>query len=285
MVYCPYTDADIPKAESSSEHIIPLSLGGVNGFEVPASREFNSDVGSTIEGKLANDFLWQAPRMEFNARGRSGKEVIATVRHATYGEPRRPAQIQFRHQDGMRLWDARDRVYVRPSGSIEMNVSLHLDIPFRFLAKVAMGAGYFVYGDLYRQHVDHQQLRDIVRLDRSALKERLELHERKTGLWTVRWEDHLRLAPDDPDGRMPVFRLVCSSVKGSSVLLVPGEQCLGIFVGLLGRYSGMLNVPATTDAFPMEGDHDLGHAVSLVNGCVERSSLRARVKALMNLRA
>ena len=34
-IYCPYTDQEINEGETSKEHIIPLSLGGVNGFEIP----------------------------------------------------------------------------------------------------------------------------------------------------------------------------------------------------------------------------------------------------------
>ena len=57
-VYCPYTDRELPESKSSSEHIIPLSLGGVNGFEIPVDATFNSILGSEIDGKLATDFLW-----------------------------------------------------------------------------------------------------------------------------------------------------------------------------------------------------------------------------------
>ena len=34
MPYCPYTDKGYPDAETRFEHIVPLSLGGVNGFEM-----------------------------------------------------------------------------------------------------------------------------------------------------------------------------------------------------------------------------------------------------------
>jgi len=37
-IYCPYADRDIPISESSPEHIIPLALGGMNGFTIPSQR-------------------------------------------------------------------------------------------------------------------------------------------------------------------------------------------------------------------------------------------------------
>ena len=81
-VYCPYTDREIPERESSSEHIIPLSLGGVNGFEIPVDATCNSTLGGGIDGKLATEFLWELRRTEHDARGHSGKEPRATIRKA-----------------------------------------------------------------------------------------------------------------------------------------------------------------------------------------------------------
>ena len=57
MIYCPYTDKYLSTNEVNREHIIPLSLGGVNGFEIPVSIDFNSKAGSNIDGALANDLI------------------------------------------------------------------------------------------------------------------------------------------------------------------------------------------------------------------------------------
>ena len=56
-VYCPYTDREIPESKSSSEHIIPLSLGGVNGFEIPVDATFNSTLGSEIDENSPTSFF------------------------------------------------------------------------------------------------------------------------------------------------------------------------------------------------------------------------------------
>jgi hypothetical protein len=56
-VYCPYTDLQLAESECSPEHIVPLSLGGTNGFELPVSASFNSKLGHEIDGAMANDFL------------------------------------------------------------------------------------------------------------------------------------------------------------------------------------------------------------------------------------
>ena len=78
LICCPYTDQELPKSKTNSEHIIPLALGGVNGFNVHVDRDFNSQLGSELDGSLANEFLWALRRTEYDARGHSGREPVAT---------------------------------------------------------------------------------------------------------------------------------------------------------------------------------------------------------------
>jgi hypothetical protein len=74
-IYCPYTDRDIPIDDSNPEHIIPLSLGGLNGFTLPVSKDFNSRAGSEIDGALANDFLVMSERDKHSVWGHSGNHL------------------------------------------------------------------------------------------------------------------------------------------------------------------------------------------------------------------
>ena len=41
LIYCPYTDREVPKHQANREHIIPLALGGVDGFEIAVDSKFN----------------------------------------------------------------------------------------------------------------------------------------------------------------------------------------------------------------------------------------------------
>jgi len=83
LIYCPYTDREISESDANREHIIPLSLGGLDGFEIPVCRDFNSKVGSKIDGALANDFLILMKRNELDVRGHSNKKPKAVAKKST----------------------------------------------------------------------------------------------------------------------------------------------------------------------------------------------------------
>ena len=272
MVYCPYTNREIPESGTSREHIIPLSLGGVNGFEIAVDATFNSKLGADIDGALANEFLIAMRRTEYDARGHSGKKPMATVR-ATYGEDARPAQVSFNKKKGMRLWDARDREAKKISGEFRMRTSLNIDLPIRFTAKVALAAGYYVYGNLFRDYVDHRQLRDVMRIDPAKLD--LDKGPAALGLEhiTLRGDTFLHEVPAEGDSLILCLRTFCSTVRGSVVVLMPGKDCFGVAVGILGQYLAMVNVPANTDSFPNEGIFAWGNVVSVVNKKLNRCSL------------
>ena len=149
MTYCPYTDQDLHYEKTSSEHIIPLALGGSNGFELRVDASFNTKLGSELDGQLANEFLIAMRRTKYDARGHSNKEPWATGKNATYGVDDRPAQVRIHRKHGIRLWDALDREEKSGKGTIRINATLNIDLPIRFAAKVGLAAGYYAYGKVF----------------------------------------------------------------------------------------------------------------------------------------
>ena len=168
--------------------------------------------------------------------------------------------------------DVHDRELKKGSGPIQISTSLNIDLPMRFAAKVALAAGYYVYGDLFRQYVDHRQLRDVMNIDPA----KLDLNKGPTELGldhlTVRIDDYLHEAPSDPDSEILMLRIFCSWVKGSVVVLMPGRGCFCVGVGLLGYYLAMVNVPARTELFPNEGAYAWGHVVAITDKEFKRYS-------------
>ena len=273
MIYCPYTDREIRYDQSSAEHIIPLSLGGINSLEIPVDAAFNSTVGSEIDGALANEFFMALRRTEYDARGHSGKEPIAISKRSQYGSDGRVAQVHLHRKHGIRVWDVRDREDKRVVGEIRINATMNLHLPVQFTAKVALAAGYSVYAELFREHVDHSQLRDIMCIDPTTLdpgKDPVELGIDHLTIRVDRWFDEL---PHNPRSRIRSLRALCSAVKGSVIALFPGTDCFSVGVGILGQYLAMVSVPANTETFPNEGDLAWGHVLAVTQGTLIRCSL------------
>ena len=270
MIYCPYTDRDLPENDVNSEHVIPLSLGGINGFEILADAGFNSKVGSALEGALANEFIWSLARTKYDARGHSRKEPKATIKNATYGDDDRIAQVHFHGQKGLSLWDACDREFKKVPGTFRVSTSLNIDLPIRLAAKVALAAGYYVYGDVFRENVDHQQLRDVMCTDLSKLDLSKKPEDLGLSHLTLIVDSYL-YAPGKHYG-LNSIRLFCSAVRGSVVMLIPGPDDLSVAVGILGSYLATVTVPANTKAFPNGGEFTLGHVIAVSEKEIYRTS-------------
>lgn len=272
-IYCPYSDKEIDVAESSSEHIIPLALGGSNQFVIPVQKDLNSRLGSKIDGKLSNDFLIMFGREKFDAKGHSGITPVPIVKKAKDSATGTPLQVTMGKE--LRIWDAKQKKYVTNNGqTFEASISIGMDLPIQFVAKTALSAGYFVYGNLFRDHVRHQDLRVLMRGPLGLSKE--EIRSVKTKVYG-RFQGNL-IGKNNTE--FQIQKTIAESVRGSCVVLVPGKDCLGIYVGILGNYLGMVNIPANTTNFPRYDEHDLGHTIFLIDGVMKRRSYRSRLKEL-----
>ena len=267
MVYCPYTNKDLPESKTNHEHIIPLSLGGINGFEIPVCKFFNSDVGSKIDGAIANDFLVKMKRNELDVRGHSKRKPIVIAKNSKDTISGQPLQVTFDRQsvEGLKIWSPISKAYIKGARTIKSSFTMDIDIDLKFVAKVALAAGFFAYGDLFRNNVKHEELRLI--MNKRPKEMGNEIFNIET-LVDKRFSN-------DKDKQLQIFRAVCSAVGGSSIVgLVPTAKTIGVFVGILGYYMGAVNVPANTDNFPTEGEYDLGHVISPQKGILIRTSFR-----------
>lgn len=271
MIYCPYTDQELEDSQTSSEHILPLSLGGINGFEIPVCKEFNSSSGSKIDGALANDFLVLMKRNELDIRGHSGKKPLPIAKRSKDLSTGKPLQVTFDKLGGLKLFCPIAKTYLAGKREVESSVSMDIDIGLKFVAKTALSAGYFAYGDLFKNQVAHEEIRFIMNHD---LKNPTEESKNIRTLIDDRFRQD-----DNPD--IEVFRVLCRMIGNSSIVgIVPGPSNLGIFVGVLGYYMGMLNVPANTKGFPNEGAYDLGHVITPQNGNLVRVAFRRAIEKL-----
>lgn len=268
-IYCPYLDRDILVTSSSEEHIIPLSLGGHDDFTLPVDKLINSDLGRSIEGPLANDFFLARGRAQYDARGRSGKPPEFTAKRTIDVATKQPLQAHWGSR--LRLWDPKARRAVPVQGqTVELTFqSKILDLSLQFLAKTFLSAGYWAYGDIFRNCVDHQSARLMMKAPRDRTPEESE---------KIRARVYVGLTPPEGDDRQreefDFEEAVCQSIKGTVVVLAPGPKNCAIYMGVLGRYLGMINVSADTSKFPRTGDYDGGHVIVISNNRVRRCSHR-----------
>jgi hypothetical protein len=255
VVYCPYADRDIPVHESNPEHIIPLALGGLNSFTLPVSIDFNSRIGSEIDGSLANDFLIMAERDKHGAKGHSGKHPEYVIRNASNADTGEPLHVTLGQRKGLRLWSPREKRDVTGRGQkVNVQFKLDLDAEARFIAKVALSAGYFFYGDQFRHHVKHDDFRTIMNYRTNETGVLMQTIEAKY--------DHRFREPETDDDAI-LRAMVARFAPRSMVALIPNSNSLSVMVGILGHYLGMLNVPADTRGFPNSDDFRLGHFIVL----------------------
>jgi len=131
-------------------------------------------------------------RNRFDVRGHSGREPVFVVKQSQNTDGL-PLKVALNQRAGLQVWSPRDREYItgERAARLELQFQIHIDTAMRFVAKVALSAGYFVYGDLFRDRVKHSDFSVIMN---SQLPNREGLEGVEAGL------------PRDPAG-LPLARL------------------------------------------------------------------------------
>lgn len=274
MAYCIYTDKET--LDPSPEHILPLSLGGHDQFVIDVDRKFNNDIGSKVDGKLANDFLVLFARDKANAVGHSKKHPIPTVKYAKLSDGT-PVQAKFA-KDGLSLYDLRERKEVDRSESRAHkvqcnNISIDMDIDLMFVAKVALAAGYYAYGDDFVNNVETEEFRKIMNLDKNNLP------SSSSARAYSRFHE-----PKESDDMFHILRMMTELGNCSSVILAPSSDTFGVAVSVLGTFLGFISVPCKSENLVNSGDYRYGHCIYIQNDQVKRFSLDyIRLKLLNKL--
>ena len=274
MIWCPYTDQELVLANTSPEHIFPLALGGNDQFVLPVCKTFNSKAGSDIDGVLANDPLLLMLRDRYDVRGHSRKRPVFSDgrgRHVATGEP---LHVALDQRDGLKLWSPKLKEHVRWPGPVNMNFKISLDSGMRFVAKVALSAGYFAYGEEFRRCVKHVDFRYVMKTDPATITHASELPPGLTAFVHDRFTEPDKESPD-------LIRHLCEAVVGGSVVcLVPGQRSFSVAVGILGDYMGKVSVECDSKSLPSTGDFSLGHIIAVRDGKVHRQSFRSALNDL-----
>jgi hypothetical protein len=237
----------------------------MNGFTIPVSKDFNSRVGSEIDGALANDFLVMSKRDKHGTKGHSKKHPENVFPNASNAETGETLHVTLGQVRGLRLWDPKQKRDVTGQGQkVNIGFKVDLDVTLRFVAKVALSAGYLVYGDHFRRHVKHEDFRKIMNQRPTEMGDLFQTIE-------AQYDDRF-LEPQTDNQK--ILRVMMTGFGPHSVIaLIPNSRSLSVVVGVLGDYIGMLSVPADTKAFPNSGEYRQGQFFVLKKPIAIRDSI------------
>lgn len=139
------------------------------------------------------------------------------------------------------------------AAKVELKFAVNIDTAMKFLAKIALSAGYFVYVELFRNNIKHSDFRAIMnfRPSRPGGHEGVE----------ARIDDRFNESPSE---EVQIFRGLCKASEPYSIVgFAHSNDRFGIFVGVLGDYLGTIHVPAVMEGFPTDGEHQMGHLIQL----------------------
>lgn len=276
LVYCIYSDKKIPKSESSLEHILPLSLGGVNAFTVPVSRKLNSEFGHSIDGAFSNDPLITLRRAKKDSRGHNNSPVMAKWRRGS-DDKGNPIQTII-SKDKLSFFDAKLRRYLTDEESAgrafksQFKIEQFVRLPFS--AKVALGTGYFLYGEAFLQHACHGELRSLLKPFQSI--EDAVLRDSR-----ILYFDRI----NDPDRwrhdlKHRVIEQIIQVNDCSAVVVLVNGGSLAFIIGILGEWQATISVPADGVKFLATDDPGLPQILLFKNGSLLRCDLSEEIEKL-----
>jgi hypothetical protein len=155
--YCIYSDSYFVKKGRNKDHIISLALGGHDDFSVASETNFNSRFSNEVEDKLAKDFLIQMNRNKLKLFGHRKESVLPSKIGNTEGGKK--VRIEFdKASKKVTVVDIKsvNKDVIKDWGKLSFSLNFDLtdfELHLRLAAKIALGAGYFLFGDQFIQNV------------------------------------------------------------------------------------------------------------------------------------
>lgn len=257
-MYCIYSGENLKDEDMSIEHIIPLSLGGCNEFTIYVGKKINNDLGSSVDGKFCDDFLVKLHQIPYGNKGHSKKEQIFKARGKM---EKHPVTLTI-SRNGIKIYDHFEKKYLDGSIKHKLDVSLFLnrEIRFRFVAKVTLATGYYLFGDEFVKYADCESLRRLMLCEKIA-DEKLDL----------KVYDNLTVKRKQDESFEEFRSSVYKYIGGSIVHFGYGEENIVASVAINGKYIGMVNFRANTDKLPLD---DPLHRVGCMLICKENQLIK-----------
>lgn len=266
-MYCIFTDKNTDKG--NYDHIIPLSLGGSNKFCTWCDIDFNSKMGSKIDGAIANDPLIMLARSKTDTRGHSNKRPIPIWKN-TRTEDGKKVSLTF--GEDLKLFDVKERenVSIEENAKLKSTININRHAPLKFVLKVSLGGIYHLFGQDTNNIIDHHEIRDLVRID----ADKPEFFEIASNSKIVCCD---RFHPDADKGAA-IYKAICQYDNLSKFMAIFYNDGIGIHVGILGSYLGSVILPIKNNKLLnkkiSENNFDMGVIISMKRNSIESLPLR-----------
>lgn len=266
-MYCIYSGKEIDEMYSNIEHIIPLSLGGCDDLTIRVEKGINSIIGSRIDGKLTQDILIALDRVKVGDKGHSNKGPMYTVQSKTEDGK---TLISTFTSETLKLFDPIEKEYIDFSGKVSMRTKIDLDLRLKFVTKVALAVGYFMFGKKFEEYTDCNALRMIITAD--SLNKLFE--EQSSKFEGMRFYDSLHQINDSDKTMMVIYKLYCQYIQKSNVLWTYSKESIIVHVAIFGKFVGLINFKADIEQIPHYENDWLGHIMICDKNKLIRKSWR-----------
>lgn len=237
--YCIYTDK-FYEGTLSKEHIIPISLGGYNEFSIYSDEKMNNEIGSKIEGKFQNqDILGKFFRLANNNKGHSGKEFVAKIKS---DDGKRTLQINKNNE--ISVFDNTIRKNIEIPIEDSFQGTIYRDLFIGLIAKIALGTGYYLFGDKFVRYSDCKSLREIIN---SVINDQ----EIKTSKYKIKLHYWYR------DKVADFIDSIFKTLESSGVVIELCDDYINFYVGINGHYLGVIAIKCDIKRFTFQDHYNI----------------------------
>lgn len=245
-MYCIYTGKEFSEDQMTEEHIIPLSLGGCNSFTIMVEKNINSKLGNDVDGRMAEDFLVKLTRARKNIKGHSRKNVQMNIKGDIDNHP---VIFSVNHK-GSEVYDLINKKTLK--GELSINLGYHLELPLRirFVCKVALATGYYLFGEKFAQYADCSALRQTM------LSNSFEGFSKE-----LRFYDTFTNVKEDDRAMVSLYENLFKCIDKSVVIFSYQAKRIITFVAISGKYIGSVCLKANTEALVPSSSGALGRVL------------------------
>lgn len=266
-IWCPYSGKEWIDRDGivDEEHIIPLSLGGHNCLTIKVNKDENNKLGTRLDGKIVNLPIISSARRYYNLKGHSKSKPkvewmaeLNGLRGRLDLTPEVPKFTAYRSKNEYGINVSKD---LKGGKKITSKFNFDFNIILSFGCKVALGVGYYLFGDIFRYNGYHEQLRNLM-ISTSSFDDLkfIFVQNNGKGFWGIRWPQSYKAGKIFP----PFFDAICNQNDKHLLFtyITQREIILGISL-FSGFFKWFFNIGKNPHAFWTDRDDELGDVIEI----------------------